>query len=128
MCAAMSGVIATLRRELVLSHWRGEPAIGFYYFVSGTSNGRPLNDRHRQTDSPGSCNGPLNPHSGTRLELNDEWECQSVVTRRVRRRRRLCRAFVCRRWCVRGMCRPILQVARLTRVLSRLLRTCGAAR
>jgi len=44
-------VIATPRRS--------QPAIGFYYFVSGTCNSRPLNDRHRQTDSPKRCSVPL---------------------------------------------------------------------
>jgi len=47
--------------QLLLSCRRGEPAIGFYYFVSGTSNSRPLNDRHRQTDPLMRCNGPLKP-------------------------------------------------------------------
>jgi hypothetical protein len=53
--------------------WRGEPAIGFYYFVSGTSSSRPLNDRHRQTDSPRCCNDPLNPQP--------VWVGESVVLR-----------------------------------------------
>jgi hypothetical protein len=59
------------RPESLSSRWRSEPAIGFDYFVSGTSSSRPLIDRHRQTDTPRCCNGPLNPHTNVSAQQSD---------------------------------------------------------
>ncbi len=68
----------------------------FDYFASGTASSRPLNERHRQTDSPRCCNGPSDPQLlWTAVVGGDYWN-QEMWEHSARRRLEAGFSFV--RW------------------------------